>query len=220
MQISIVIDEPLARLRHELRNHALTKINFRTVLAALKKTHPQIITATLSKNAEGQYELAVVVAYEFLPEQKELFTLESRAVEQDESERASVLNLRNHIRGMREELSALGNMEVISGNLEADGDTEVFVQLSCKRTVFTLSLSLTALPSDLLKVQMFYYNSASKERRNSAAAPEEGIYVYNSGRAFTEIKFLAEFEDFDMVVFRVGKAQGGYIITRERVEVL
>ncbi len=65
---------------------------------------------------------------------------------------------------------------------------------------------------------MFYYNSTSKERRNSSAIPEEGIYVYNNGRAFTEIKFLAEFEDFDMVVFRVAKAQGSYIITRERVD--
>lgn len=71
------------------------------MLAALKKTHPQIITASLGKNAEGQFELVVVVAYEFLPEQREVFTLASRVVEQDESERASVLNLRNHIRGMR-----------------------------------------------------------------------------------------------------------------------
>jgi hypothetical protein len=68
---------------------------------------------------------------------------------------------------------------------------------------------------------MFYYNSVSKERRNSATVPDEGIYVYNNGRAFTEIKFLAEFEDFDMVAFRVsGKNQGSYIITRERVEML
>jgi hypothetical protein len=105
-----VIDEPLARLRHELRGHALTKINFRTVLAALKKTHPQIITASLKKNSEGQFELVIVVSYEFLPEVREVFTLESKAVEQDESERATVLNLRNYIRGMKEELTALGNM--------------------------------------------------------------------------------------------------------------
>lgn len=51
-----------------------------------------------------------MVAYEFLPEVREVFTLESKAVEQDESERATVLNLRNYIRGMREELTALGNM--------------------------------------------------------------------------------------------------------------
>lgn len=117
------------------------------MLAALKKTHPQIITAALTKDAEGQFELVVVVGYEFLPEVREVFTLESKAVEQDESERATVLNLRNHIRGMREELTALGNMEVISGNFENEGDTEVFAQLSNKHTVFTLSLSLTSLSS-------------------------------------------------------------------------
>lgn len=83
-------------------------------------------------------------------------------VEKDESERATVLNLRNYIRGMREELSSLGNMEVISGTLEGEGDAEIFCGLASKLTVFTLNISLTAVPSEMLKVQMFYYNSATK----------------------------------------------------------
>jgi hypothetical protein len=152
---------------------------------------------------------------------REVFLLESKAVEKDESERATVNNLRNYIRGMREELSSMGNIEVVSGPLEAEGDTEIFLQLSSKRTVFTLSLNLTAVPNDMLKVQMFYYNSTSKERRSSGVVPEEGVYVYSNGRAFTEIKFLAEFEDFEMVVFRVNaKSQGTYIITGEKVDSL
>ena len=67
IQISIVIDEPLARLRHELKAYPLAKINYRTVLAALKKTHPQIISAALGRSEEGKFELTVAVAYEFLP---------------------------------------------------------------------------------------------------------------------------------------------------------
>jgi hypothetical protein len=192
-QISIAFDEPLASLHHELRGYCLAKINYKTVLAALKKTHPEIISAKLEKGESGKYELTVTVGYEFLPEVREVFPLESRVIEKDESERATVQNLRNYIRGMREELSGLGNIQTISGNIESEGETEVFVALSSKRTVFTLSLNLTAIPSDLLKVQMFYYNSSTKERRSSAAVPEEGMYVYNSGKAYTEIKFLAEY---------------------------
>jgi hypothetical protein len=45
--------------------------------------------------------------------------------------------------------------------------------------------------------------------------------VYNNGKASTEIKFLAEFEDFEMVVFKIwGRCQGSYIITGEKVESL
>lgn len=65
---------------------------------------------------------------------------------------------------------------------------------------------------------MFYFYSSSKERRSSAAVPEERIYVYNSGKIYTEIKFLAEYEDFKMVVFKIGKSQGTYIITAGKVE--
>lgn len=65
---------------------------------------------------------------------------------------------------------------------------------------------------------MFYYNTSTKERRSSAIIPEEGVFIYNNGKGYTEIKFLAEYEDFDMVVFKVGKSQGSYILTGEKVD--
>lgn len=96
------------------------------------------------------------------------------------------------------------------------------MQLNNKHTVFTLSLNLTSLNNDLLRVQMYYYNSATKEKRSSGAIPEDGVYIYNSGRGYTEIKFLAEYEDFDMVAFKVlgNKCQGSYVLAAEKVETL
>lgn len=45
--------------------------------------------------------MTVTVTYEFLPPVTETFVLESRVVEKDEAERASVQNIRNYLRGMR-----------------------------------------------------------------------------------------------------------------------
>ena len=43
---------------------------------------------------------------------------------------------------------------------------------------------------------MFYYNTITKQRKSSNAVPDSGIYVHNNGKAYVEIKFLAELEDF------------------------
>ena len=76
-------------------------MNFKTIVAGLRNTHPQIINAKLAINADSKYELTVVVSYEFLPEVRESYVFESRPIAKEESEEATVHNLKNHIRTMR-----------------------------------------------------------------------------------------------------------------------
>lgn len=74
------------------------------------------------------------------------------------------------------------------------------------------------MTSNLIKVQFSYYNSVTKHRKSTGAVPEEGVYVHHSGIGYTELKFLAELEDFDMVIFTFqGKAKGDYTISSEKV---
>lgn len=61
---------------------------------------------------------------------------------------------------------------------------------------------------------MYYYNSVTKQRKTSGAIPEEGVYVHHLDKGYTEIKFYAELEDFDMVVFELkGKHNGEYTLS-------
>lgn len=50
------------------------------MLAGIRGTHPQIITADLEQGENGQFCLSVAVKYEFLPEVKEELKFEKRAV--------------------------------------------------------------------------------------------------------------------------------------------
>jgi len=67
-KISISFDDITQRSRYEMKNYTLEKINFKTVLASIKGTHPQIISATFTKSEVEEQILSVKVSYEFLPE--------------------------------------------------------------------------------------------------------------------------------------------------------
>lgn len=117
-------------------------------------------------------------------------------------------------------MASLSNLQAVSGKLDEKADTEIFVPLTSKRTVFSLNLSLTSITSNQLKVQMHYYNSTTKQLKSSNAVPEEGVYVHGANTT-VELKFFAEFLDFDMVNFKIqGRQTGSYILTAEKVETL
>ena len=66
---------------------------------------------------------------------------------------------------------------------------------------------------------MFYYNSHTKQRKTSRAVDDSGVYVHNCGKGYVQIKFLAEMEDFDMVIFQLqGPNKGEYTISSEKME--
>lgn len=56
-------DELSENLRHEVVNHDLNKINYKTVEASLKGLHPNILKASLAKNPDELYVLTVTVSY-------------------------------------------------------------------------------------------------------------------------------------------------------------
>lgn len=55
------------KFRYEAKNYNLQKINFKSVVAGVKGTHPQIILAKFEKTESGEECLTVKVSYEFLP---------------------------------------------------------------------------------------------------------------------------------------------------------
>lgn len=65
-------------MKHQINNYELSKINYKTVIGALKNSHPHILSAKLEKNQDEIYELSVTVAYEFLPEIKEVMVFEKK----------------------------------------------------------------------------------------------------------------------------------------------
>lgn len=62
-QINISFDELDQNLRHEVIDHELTKINYKTVEASLRGLHPHILKASLARNPDELYVLAITVNY-------------------------------------------------------------------------------------------------------------------------------------------------------------
>lgn len=97
---------------------------------------------------------------------------------------------------------------------------EVFVKIPHTKTVFTWGLNLQKPSSNLLKTQMYYYNSTTKERNNSKTIPEEGVFLNHSGDScYIELRFFADQEEgYDYVVFSLkDKWRGSYLISMEKV---
>ena len=191
-------------------------------MAALKGTHPNIISASLTKQDEVGYELAVSVRYEFLPEVVERMKFERRDIPAEESDQVAVRNMRITLKGLRDQISALGNVEVRAGELNEDGDTEIYHPLVHKHTVFTWTVTYSNFQGGVVYPQMFYFNSATKERKTSGAMPEEGLTLHHTGQGVSfEVRFFGELEDYDMVMFRLkGKSKDEYTLASKRVEKL
>lgn len=92
--------------------------------------------------------------------------------------------MRTFVRGIRDQINALGSIQITQGSLDETAETEIFVKLTHKKSIFTLALNLSKLSSNLVKVQMHYYNSITKQRRSSGAVPEEGVYVHHNGQGY------------------------------------
>jgi hypothetical protein len=92
--------------------------------------------------------------------------------------------MRSYVKGIRDQLNSLGSAQITRGELDETAETEVFIKLNHKRSVFTWGLNFTKLVHNMVRPQMYYYNSITKQRKTSGAIPEEGIYVHNSGQAY------------------------------------
>ncbi len=172
------------RYRYEAKDYELKKINYKTVIAAVKNTHPQIISAKFTKTEDDSHILTTTVRYEFLPEINEEIVFEKKEIPAEESEQAVVRGMRSYVKGIRDQLNSLGSVQITRGELDETAETEVFIKLNHKRSVFTWGLNFTKLAQTMVRPQMYYYNSITKQRKTSGAIPEEGIYVHNSGQAY------------------------------------
>ena len=93
----------------------MAKINYKTVVASLKGQHPNILSATLEKNADELYVLTVKVCYEFLPETIETIFFDKKEISEEESKQIAVKNMKNYLQNIKEQISSLTNMNATSG---------------------------------------------------------------------------------------------------------
>ena len=116
--------------------------------------------------------MVIKFSYEFLPEILERIAFEKVEIPAEESEQAMVRGMRTFIRGIRDQLNSLGSVQILEGTLDETADTEIFVKLNHRKTIFTLFLTLRNLSNNIVKLQLYYYNSASKQKKSTGAVPE------------------------------------------------
>ncbi len=116
--------------------------------------------------------MVVKVSYEFLPEIVERIVFEKVEIPAEESEQAMVRGMRTFIRGIRDQLNSLGSVQILEGTLDETADTEIFVKLTHRKTIFTWALTLKHLPNNVAKIQLYYYSSVTKQRKSTGAIPE------------------------------------------------
>ena len=89
----------------------------------------------------------------------------------EESEQAVIKNMRTYIRGIRNQINDLGSVQVMQGKLDETADTQVFLKLVHKKTVFTWVLNMNNMNTTIIKPQLFYFSSITKQRKTSGAVP-------------------------------------------------
>ena len=89
----------------------------------------------------------------------------------EESEQAVIKNMRTYIRGIRNQINDLGSVQVMQGKLDETADTQVFLKLVHKKTVFTWVLNMNNMNTTTIKPQLFYFSSITKQRKTSGAVP-------------------------------------------------
>ncbi len=69
---------------------------------------------------------------------------------------------------------------------------EVFLRLPHKRNLINWTLNFSKVGGgNNIKCQMYFYNSATKNKTNSKFLPEEGIYVHNSSNSSLDLRLFA-----------------------------
>ena len=59
----------------------------------------------------------------------------------------------------------------MQGKLDETADTQVFLKLVHKKTVFTWVLNMNSMSTTVIKPQLFYFSSITKQRKTSGAVP-------------------------------------------------
>lgn len=97
------------------------------------------------------------------------------------------------------------------------------VSIPHKHCVITWGLNITKPGTNVIKPQLWYYNTVTKQRKNSKTIPDEGLnLMHNGDSVYTEVRFLVDQEDFDCVILQLSdsKLEGDYLVSIEKVEQL
>jgi hypothetical protein len=101
--------------------------------------------------------------------------------------------MKNYLQNIKEQISSLTNMNATSGTIDDSlNQFEVFVKIPHPKTVFSWGMNLQKPGNNVLKCQMFLYNSTTKERKNTKSIPEDGVFLnHNSDSCYVEMRFFA-----------------------------
>lgn len=98
--------------------------------------------------------------------------------------------MRNYLCNIKEQIASLTNVQTLTGQIDNNGDNfEVYSKIPHKQAVYTWALNLQRPNTSNLKTQMYYYNSLTKQKKNSKAIPDEGLYINNGNdSSFVEMR--------------------------------
>jgi hypothetical protein len=91
----------------------------------------------------------------------------------------------------------MSNAQVITGEIEPAGNVfETFVKLIHDKTLLTWTITLLKPSGTVLKPQLYFYNSITKNRQNTKIIPSDGIYMHHNGEQYTtELRFVVDKSD-------------------------
>lgn len=76
----------------------------------------------------------------------------------------------------------MSNVQVITGEIEPAGNVfEIFVKLLHQKTLLSWTITLFKPSGTVLKPQLYFYNSITKNRQNTKIIPSDGIYMHHNG---------------------------------------
>jgi hypothetical protein len=112
-------------------------------------------------------------------------------------------------------------VQVLSGKIECTGNLhEVYTKIPHEKTLITWTLNIQKPSTTMLKAQLYFYNSITKNKQSSKIIPQEGLYLHHDGQqCVSEMRFVVEQSDkYDNVLLQLeGKYEGTYIVALEKV---
>lgn len=197
----------------------LQNINHKTVLAALKKEHVDVISASL-KYAEEKYVLNVEVKYDFLPPIIEVINFTPRVISDKDMSDLEIKNYFHEMKLLKEEVENIANCDVTQVDFDDQRPSEAKVSIPNFTTLITWSIEVVSGLSNTAKVSVDYLNSRTWEKKSTKFIPNEDVTCHaNSGFGSLEMRFLVKpVEGFDQLFFKLGnKCKGKMLIVKERV---
>ena len=188
------------------------------MLAALKKEHSDVITATLQFTQE-HYSLTVEVKYDFLPPIQEIINFAPKVISDKDMSDMEIKNYFHEIKLLRTEVASISNCDVTVVEMNGSGGSAT-IEVAKQDTLVTWSIQASSGLSNIVRLNITHLNKRTGETKKSKFIQDDQVSVFaSSGCGSVEMRFLVKpIEGFDHLVFKLESAvKGKMLITKERV---